>query len=235
MNQYQQVIETMRENGGYATLQQLNKWVDVSGWKTKTPYASIRRIVQTSDAFFKIKPGLWALNEFKNEVFKKLSFEPSNRQNDEIFTHGYYQGLLVGLGNLHNYGTYVPNQDKNRKFLETPLKDMVTISELPKFTYDNILKRAKTVDVIWFNERNLPCKFYEVEHSTDIRNSLDKYYELQDFRADYYIIADTDRKKEFDEVIERSIYKSIRHYVRFFAYENLVKQYENEHSLVEKI
>ena len=41
------------------------------------------------------------------------------------------------------------------------------------------------MDVIWFNERKMPYRFYEVEHSTNISNSLDKFYELQDFRADF--------------------------------------------------
>ena len=70
MKQYEQVIKTMRENGGFATLGYLNNNVDVSKWKTKTPYASIRRIVQDNRFFFKIKPGLWALIKTKLSVEK---------------------------------------------------------------------------------------------------------------------------------------------------------------------
>lgn len=46
MSQKDNVIEAMRKNGGYATFQQLNQIVDFSTWKTKTPQASIRQIVQ---------------------------------------------------------------------------------------------------------------------------------------------------------------------------------------------
>ena len=81
----------------------------------------------------------------------------------------------------------------------------------------------------------LPYRFYEVEHSTDIKNSLNKFFELQDFRTDYYIIADDSRKKQFYDIMECSIYSPIRDYVKFFSYENLVKQYESERSLVETI
>ena len=81
----------------------------------------------------------------------------------------------------------------------------------------------------------MPYRFYEVEHSTDIRNSLDKFYELQDFRADCYIIADEHRRKQFDAIIERSIYNPIRKFVYFFAYENLVRQYEHEACITERI
>ena len=57
MKQKYYVIDAMRANGGYATLQQLNMLVDFSTWKTKTPEASIRRIVQENDEFFRIQPG----------------------------------------------------------------------------------------------------------------------------------------------------------------------------------
>jgi len=60
MKQYEAVIEVMEENGGYATLGFLNQKVlkiKDCKWNTKTPFASIRRIVQDPRFFFKIKPG----------------------------------------------------------------------------------------------------------------------------------------------------------------------------------
>ena len=58
-----QVIDAMRQQGGYATLRRLNETMDFTAWKTLTPEASVRRIVQQSKAIFKIQPGLWALEE----------------------------------------------------------------------------------------------------------------------------------------------------------------------------
>ena len=232
MTQKQQVIETMKENGGYATFQQLNHLMDFSTWKTKTPQASVRQIVQVNDEFFRIKPGLWALTEYKDEVLRRFQIQENNRDSEEVFNHSYYQGIIVELGNMHNFKTYVPSQDKNRLFLEKRLADITTEKELPHFTYDCLANRAKTVDVIWFNERKMPSRFYEVEHSTNISNSLDKFYELQDFRADFYIIADESRRRQFNSLMERSMYSEIVKYVKFFNYENLVLQYERECSLV---
>jgi len=60
VTQEQQVIEVLRRAGGYATLRRLNELVDFSTWATKTPEASVRRIVQNSPEIFKIQPGLWA-------------------------------------------------------------------------------------------------------------------------------------------------------------------------------
>ena len=233
MSQKDNVIEAMRRNGGYATFQQLNQMVDFSTWKTKTPQASIRQIVQIHNEFFRIRPGLWALTECKDDVLSRFDIEENNNRSDEIFTHSYYQGIIVELGNMHNYTTYVPNQDKNKKFLERKLSELTTEPELPNITYESIANRAKTVDVIWFNERRMPFRFYEVEHSTNITNSLDKFYELQDFRADFYIIADESRRNQFNSLLERNIYNSIRRYVKFFNYDNLINQYSRESALMQ--
>ena len=52
--QTQQVIDTLRKQGGYATLGMLYHLVDTSSWATKTPNESIRRIVQNSNEIFVI-------------------------------------------------------------------------------------------------------------------------------------------------------------------------------------
>jgi hypothetical protein len=232
MTQTEQVINVMREKGGYSTLLELNHSVDVSSWKSKTPFASIRRIVQVGP-FFKIRPGLWALNECRDKVLEKLNISPAKPKNNEIFTHGYYQGLLVQIGNFHKLQTYVPAQDKNRKFLETPLNEMITVHAMYEFTYPKIIGRAKTVDVIWFNSRNMPNSFFEVEHTTDIQNSLDKFYELQDFCASFNIVADSARYNQFKDIISRSIYDEIRKRVSFQSYEKVVENYTKFSALSE--
>ena len=40
--QEMQVVDAMRQEGGFATLRRLNEIVDFSTWKTKTPEATIR-------------------------------------------------------------------------------------------------------------------------------------------------------------------------------------------------
>jgi hypothetical protein len=198
MKQYEQVIETMRNNGGYATLGELNRLVDISNWRTNTPFASIRRIVQMEPYFFKIRPGLWALTECKNTVLEKFQIQDlSKKENIERFTHSYYQGLLLEIGNMKGYRTYFPAQDENKMYLEKPLHKIAS-DEMLDFSYPYLVSRAKTIDVIWFNERKMPYAFFEIEHSTNIYNSLLKFCQLQDFYSKFYIIADKKRKEEFD-------------------------------------
>ena len=235
MKQKEYVIEAMKKNGGYATLQQLNNIVDVSTWGTKTPFASIRRIVQTNDEFFRVQSGLWALKEFEKDVLKRFRIDKKNEKSVEEFTHSYFQGVIVEVGNLRKFDTYVPPQDKNKLFLETKLSEITTIDKIYEFTYPDILRRAKTVDTIWFNERKMPCAFYEVEHSTDIKNSLNKFYELQDFRAKFYIVAAEVRKQQFEDIINSSIYAPIKNMVNFVNYDALIKQYSVENKRIERV
>lgn len=226
ITQEQQVIETLRQAGGFATLRRLNELVDFSTWKTKTPEATIRRIVQDSNEIFRIQPGLWALEEMRSEIFAKFNLKPGNQKSEEVFSHGYYQGLLVEIGKFQNQKTYIPAQDKGRLFIGQPLGSITDTTELPDFTYDELKRKARTIDVIWFNERKMPSAFYEVEHTTDIKNSLSKYYELQDFHAKFYIVADEIRKREFEDKLHVSMFESIQNRVLFLDYQRVATMYE---------
>lgn len=224
--QTQQVIDTLRKQGGYATLGKLYHIVDTTSWATKTPNESIRRIVQNSNEIFRIQPGLWALEEFREEVMHKFDIKSKEPKENELFTHGYYQGLIIEIGNMKNFTTYVPAQDQNRKFLEQPLVDICTTIEIPRFTYDQLINRARTVDVIWFNDRNMPNSFFEVEHSTDIQNSVTKFCDLQDFSCRFFIVAPENRREQFNKVMNRTAFKDIKQRVRFSSYETILHQYE---------
>ena len=208
MTQKQCVIEALANLGGMATFSQLYAKTDTSKWGTKTPFASIRGIVQTNKEFYKIRPGLWGLKDFEAQNTAKTGDDKS--------------------GINPNFQTYVPVQDKNKLYLNKKLTELTTLKEIYNFSYENIVNKAKNVDAIWFNRRNLPDAFYEVEHSTDFKNSLNKFYELQDFNAKMFIVADLQRKKQFDGVLKDSIYESISKKVKFACYEDIVKQYEKE-------
>lgn len=219
--QAQQVVECLRREGGFATFKRLYELIDFSSWKTKTPEATIRRIVQISNDFFRVRPGLWALEEAREEVLRRFDLKIGDRQSEERFTHGYYQGLLVEIGKYQHHTTFIPAQDKHRLFLGKPLEEVSDMVALPPFTYESLMRKARTVDVIWFNERQMPSDFYEVEHTTDIKNSLSKFYELQDFFACFHIVADVSRKAEFEDKLSASIFAPIQKRVSFITYEQV--------------
>lgn len=227
MTQEQQVVEALRNQGGYATLRRLNEVIDFSTWKTKTPEASVRRIVQNSDAIFRIQPGLWALEESRDKVLKRFKIKDGDSKSIEMFNHAYYQGLLIEIGHYRESTTYVPPQDQHRLFLDKELGDLTDYKAIPEFTYETLLRRARTVDVIWFNQRHMPTHFYEVEHTTDIKSSLSKFYELQDFFSRFFIVANSHRENEFKDKINASIFSDIVNRVKFITYDKVASLHSN--------
>lgn len=221
----------MQEAGGLATLASLYQrapHIPGSNWKgTHTPFASIRRIVQTSNKFWRVRPGLWALRseEARLRGQLELSFEDAPPEATETFDHAYYQGLLLELGRFDGWKTTVPAQDKNRAFLGAKLRELATLETPPLFTFDRLMRHAKTIDVAWYNEREFPQSFFEVEHSTDIQNSLLKFLEFQDLRAEFVIVADELRRAEWSDKLSRVAFAPLRNRVSFLPYETLAKRH----------
>lgn len=235
MKQFEAVIKVMEENGGYATLGHLYQHVlkiPNCEWKTKTPFASIRRIVQDSRFFFKIKPGLWALNKHKDEIVKQFEIGNSKSIINQEFTHTYFQGLVAEIGNCKGFTTYVPPQDKNRKYLNKKLNEVVSLENIYEFTYPHVINKAKTIDIIWFNQRKYPHSVFEVEHSTSFYNSLLKFTELIDFSSKFFIVSDVNRKKEYESKITLDAFSEIQNRVTFLDYEKLSKWHSNAHEMM---
>jgi len=224
MKQHEVIFKVLKELGGYATFADLYKKVlddPEFEFKTKTPRETIRRIVQDWEkkVTFRLRPGIWGLMSEKDrippELYGKAKDPDAQRQSD----HSLYQGMWLDIGRARNFKTYVPAQDRNRKFLSTPLGNMTDIERLLPFSYEKIVQRASTVDVVWFNSRNLPAAFIEVENSTDFQNSLGKFTDLQDFYADFLIVAPSDKEMSFRRKLDIAAYESIRHRVKFRSYD----------------
>ena len=102
MTQKEAVVLTLERLGGIATLGQLNQEVfkiKECKWGTKTPFASIRRIVQLDERIYKIKPGLYGLKAFQkqheqNGIIVETK-ENATSKEIQVFNRSYYQGILV--------------------------------------------------------------------------------------------------------------------------------------------
>lgn len=148
MKQYEAVIETIRRLGGIATLGQINQEVfqiEDCEWKSKTPLASIRRIVRHTEGIYRIKPGLYALESHRHELEANgvVVETEANRDSQVVqeFNHAYYQGLLLIIGNLKQLGTFCPNQDKNKPFATGgTLNDLRSLAQIPAYSYDHLVQ-----------------------------------------------------------------------------------------------
>ena len=105
MKQYEAVILTIERLGGVATLGEINHEVfkiKECEWKTKTPFASIRRIVQQRKEIYKIKSGLYGLEQFRkeNELKGIIQEDEKNKNSEEIknFNRSYYQRITCKYG-----------------------------------------------------------------------------------------------------------------------------------------
>ncbi|WP_424768543.1 hypothetical protein [Paenibacillus sp. sgz302251] len=232
--QTEAVIETVELLGGFATLQELYcQALTIPGvvWKTKTPDASIRRIVQTSGHFFNIRPGLWALKKFKDKLPRHIEELQEKKVYDKSTPsiHSYYQGLLVELGNLMDYSTYIPPQDKNKIFVNKPLCKVATLEALPPFTYEEVLGKVKSIDVIWMNQSRLsfPAYVFEIENSTDFLRSLTKFFEIRDFTTQMLFVAPDRKKKQFNEIINSEIFMELKNRVKFWSYDYVDQVYNS--------
>ncbi|MCM1176122.1 MAG: winged helix-turn-helix domain-containing protein [Clostridium sp.] len=236
MTEREAVVAVLEICGGIATLSEINQnifQIKDCKWETKTPFASIRRIVRHSPEIYRVKPGLYALQSHRHYLESNgiVIETEKNKDSKEVidFNHSYYLGILVNLGNMKKMTTFIPDQDKNRKFLNTTLGNIKTLPKIPDFSYDHIVARSSTIDVIWFNKRDMPHSFFEIEHSTDIQNSLLKFVDLQDFNTRMYIVADIRRKHEYDKKMTyQSFYDLTQpiYRVKFLSYDELIRQYE---------
>ncbi len=155
MTQREAVIFALQELGGYATLGDIYRLALQAPnchWGTKTPQATIRRILQIdSSTFFKIRPGLWGLKEKEEEILSSLNIgHEATEEQIQRFDHTYYQGLPAEWGMLKRYQIHIPAQDRNKKYLKTNLGSL-SIDKIPPFTYQSLVEKARYVDVIWFS------------------------------------------------------------------------------------
>ncbi len=232
MTQTEQVIVALERLGGCATLKQLYQETfsdHALTWKTRTPFASVRRIAQQSDAIRKIKPGLYCL-EKEHDKFEHLTADTPVSKKNESDRHGYYQGLLLELGRMRGYSTYTPMQDRKR--LAVPggkrLMDLCDLAELPEFGYPELMRHAKTIDVIWFNERRMPASLFEVEYTTDFLRSLEKFSTLRDYAADMYIVSNRKKVDVFESKKREPTFGDMRKRIKFWSFEKLGRFHEAE-------
>ena len=218
------------QNGYIATLKEIYQLAPTfKQFRGLTPDRTINERVQRDRRFVKLKPGLYGLNNHLDKLPDEFNPNVSKTQEDENkITYAYIQGMLLEVGNINGFNTFAP--DKGGKFTTRKLCDVMTLQEIPKFTFDHILQSTKFIDVIWFNERNFPNAIFEIENSTNFRNSLVKFVELQDFATSMYLIAPNDQSKinKYNQEIEKSAFAAIKNRVKFYNYDKVVELYNSQ-------
>ena len=228
---WSQAIEKAIIQLGYiATLKQIYAVApNFKEFKGLTPHKTINERVQRDDNLVKLRPGLYGLKNHLDKLPDEYNpYVKKSSEEENAITHSYIQGMLIEIGNIYGFKTFSP--DKSGLFINKKLGEIITQSDIPKFTFAHILQSAKYIDVIWFNERLFPNTIFEIENSTNFRNSLVKFAELQDFATTMTLIApkDTSKMNKFFQEIEKSAFSSIKNRVKFFDYEYVEKLYNHQ-------
>ncbi len=214
------IEQVMLNNNYFAPLKliykEIWKYKDKSKMKGETPDYTIQAIVQRDKKFTRIGLGVYALAGFVDKL-AKTSSQALKKQKPKERLHAKIQGMLLEIGNnkkdVENTYTY----DKSWIFDNKRLGSLSTLSEIPLFTYENIIKdTVRFFDVIWFNEKGFPYKVFEVEQSTNFRNAFIKFMELQDFQAIFYCISSKDREEKFYKELNKSTFILLKRNNRCF-------------------
>lgn len=224
------IEQAIIQNGYIATLKEIYQIAPtLKQFNGLTPDRTINERVQRDKRFVKLKPGLYGLKNYLEKLPDEFNPKISKTQADEDkITHAYIQGMLLEIGNINGFKTFAP--DKSGRFTSKKLCDIMTLKEIPKFTYEHILQSTRFIDVIWFNDRNFPNSIFEVENSTNFRNSLVKFVELQDFTTSMIMIAPNERSKinKYNQEIEKSAFAAIKDRVKFFNYDKIIGLYNSQ-------
>jgi len=226
MTKVEAICKVLEENGGTATLteiyQKIGKYYP-SIDKSQEWQAGVRgvlyREIRQKKLFKKIGLSIYALEDYKIE--KKPVANP-------VKMHSYIEGICVELGNFKKYGTYTADCSVIYRDNIT-LGNLVTLRELPQFSYSEITHVVKNIDVIWFNSKGLlfPQKVFEIVDSPNtMTNAFNRCLQLQNFRTEFYIVAPEIHRKKFTQLISYEIYNSNRFDFRFINYDSIIELYE---------
>ena len=146
--------------------------------------------------------------------------------------HLKMQWMLIRIGLWEGFDVWVASNDRNKKYGSDEFNS-ICLSEIPHFAGPEVLKIAKSIDVIWFKKRSAqPVHFFEIEYTTSIYSGL---LRLNDVRIDYpipkaTILALSERFKLFESQISRRtfVHSELVEICEFMSFNDLKKLFESE-------
>jgi len=170
---------------------------------------------------------MWLL--FLEEV-KKRGREDQDRKESEVdfehLTHWDVMGMLLELGQMLGYDTYVADPSRRSQLLGKSLGEIALLSEVPPFTYERYLNTVRRVDVLWFKEE-FPAYCFEVEHTTGMTKGLLRLYQIRNLvDVGFVVVAPSEARPKFDTEVSKDPFYKIRERYLFRSYDDLVRFYK---------
>ena len=138
-----------------------------------------------------------------------------------IVSHECIEMRLLELGNMLGFKIYTA--DSGKKCGDRQLGELTNLSpeELPR----NITREK--IDVVWYYKAGAHYKLFEVVLTTDIRTSLTKLSKVSGLNAEFFIVANIDKERVFnDEIRYNPAFSIIRNRTKFVSIDMVNKLYE---------
>lgn len=228
MTKVEAIIKVLEDSGGIATLSQIYNKIDAYYPNVKASKewsAGIRgvlyRELKSNRNFKKIGLSIYALNDYNEE--------PRPNPRDSIKMHSFIEGICIELGNFKKFNTYTA--DPSAIYRDNiKLHDIVTLTDIPCFTYKEIITEVKRIDVIWFNNTGLlyPNKIFEVVDSkATLLGAFNRALQLSHFNTDFYIVAPEKHREKYNKTISLVPYNDQKKRFSFINYDDLIALYDS--------
>lgn len=237
MTKVDAIKKLIEENGGVASWKYIYDNIEKYYPAAKTSQewtAGIRgvlyREIKNNKNFKQIGLGTFALYEY--EQTKQID----EIKKDNIRMHSYIEGIMVELGNYEQFDTHCA--DPSAEFQKNIfINQLTTISAFPEFTYSEINKIAKRIDVVWFNKKGykFPKRVIEVVDSIGtLGESLNRMYQLKEFETEFLVLHPENYKIKIDQMISREPYSILKDRFVVKNYDEIIDYY-NKRLELEKI
>ena len=228
MTKVEAIKKVLEVNGGTASLTDIYNNIEKYYPTAKSSEqweAGIRgvlyREIRNKKLFKKIGLSIYALSDYQEEV--------KPHKEDKVRMHSYIEGICLELGNFKNFATYTA--DPSMLYRDNiQLQRIATLNELPLFSYEDILREVKRIDVIWFNQKGhkFPQKVFEVVDSIGTLNgAFNRSLQLQNFRTEFYIVAPEQHRAKYEQTINLAPYNINKERFSFINYDDITELYEN--------
>jgi len=154
---------------------------------------------------------------------EKITKEEEMAEKLTISAHEEAEGLLLELGNMLGFDTYVSPRDRSKPYKDKTLGEIATLQEIPEFTFRSTLEIVSEIDVIWFKSEGYPEYCFEVEHTTNVRDGLLRLLQISPLKGiKFFIIAPSEIFSKFQKEISRIPFARIKDRYNFKSYQELV-------------
>jgi len=221
----------LTELGGQGHLAEINKIVEGHP-KTQTNPTwrdTIRRVVRQYKMFQPVPPERSGVYRIVEDVSAKP--EAQSFTGTPEINHGIAQGMLVSVGKIYGYETYVPPHDQTiRNFQQKPLRDFISVVDCNEVFRGPNLAKIREIDVLWFDEDDyglFPVYAFEVEETTRVKSGLDRLLKIpRRFTTRLFIVGPGAKERSlFNEYISQTPFRNFKTRFVYRSYDDLEQLY----------